>query len=110
MRAGEYTVGLKKRERILEKASVLNFGASILWERYVEYKLDCKTPEVELRKEMEQAGEDIQRLRKWLGNQKERQAVIEYKRAKYFDKPLRARRARLSDFHWMGASSLRSSQ
>ncbi len=49
----------------------------MLWERYVESKLDYKTPEVELKNKMEQAGEDIQRLRKWLEGQKEKREVIE---------------------------------
>jgi transposase len=49
----------------------------MLWERYVESKLDYKTPEVELKKKMQQAGEDIQRLRKWLEGQKEKEAVIQ---------------------------------
>jgi len=49
----------------------------ILWERYVESKLDYKTPEVELKKKLQQVGEDIQRLRKWLEVQKEKEAVIQ---------------------------------
>jgi len=49
----------------------------MLWERYVESKLDYKTPEVELKKKMQQAGEDIQRLRKWLEGQREKGAVIQ---------------------------------
>ena len=49
----------------------------VLWERYVESKLDYKTPGVELKNKMQQAGEDIQRLRKWLEGQKEKQEVIE---------------------------------
>ena len=48
----------------------------MLWERYVESKLDYRTPEVELRNKMRQAGEDIQRLRRWVGDQKEKQEVI----------------------------------
>ena len=49
----------------------------MLWERYVESKLDYKTPEVELKKKMQQAGEDIQRLQKWLAGQEEKEAVIQ---------------------------------
>jgi len=49
----------------------------VLWERYVESKLDYKTPGVELKNKMQHAGEDIQRLRKWLEGQKEKQEVIE---------------------------------
>jgi transposase len=49
----------------------------ILWERYVESKLDYRTPAVELKDKMRQAGEDIQRLRKWLDGQEEKQEVIE---------------------------------
>jgi transposase len=49
----------------------------VLWERYVESQLDYKTPEVELKKKMQQGGEDIQRLRKWLEGQKEKEAVIQ---------------------------------
>jgi len=49
----------------------------VLWERYVESKLDYKTPEVELKNKMQQAGEDILRLRRWLGDQKEKQELIE---------------------------------
>jgi transposase len=48
----------------------------MLWERYVESKLDYKTPEVELRNKMQQAGEDIQRLRKWVEDQEEKGEVI----------------------------------
>jgi len=48
----------------------------VLWERYVESKLDYRAPEVELKNKMRQAGEDIQRLRKWVGDQKEKQEVI----------------------------------
>jgi transposase len=49
----------------------------VLWERYVESKLDYKSSEVELKNKMQQAGEDIQRLRKWRESQKERQEVLE---------------------------------
>jgi len=48
----------------------------VLWERYVESKLDYKTPEVELKNKMRQGGEDIQRLRKWVEGQREKQEVI----------------------------------
>ena len=48
----------------------------VLWERYVEGKLDYRTPEVELRDKMRQAGEDIQRLRRWVGGRKEKQEVL----------------------------------
>src|SRR3972149_2590469 len=48
----------------------------VLWERYVESKLDYRTPEVELKNKMQQAGEDIQRLRRWVGGQKEKQEVL----------------------------------
>ena len=49
----------------------------VLWERYVESKLDYKTPGVELKNKMQQAGEDILRLRRWLEGQKEKQELIE---------------------------------
>ena len=48
----------------------------VLWERYVESKLDYRTPEVELRNKMQQAGEDIQRLREWVEGQKEKGEVL----------------------------------
>jgi transposase len=48
----------------------------VLWERYVESKLDYRTSEVELKNKMQQAGEDIQRLRKWVEGQKEKGEVI----------------------------------
>jgi transposase len=48
----------------------------VLWERYVESKLDYKTPEVELKQKMEQAGEDIDRLQKWIEGQEEKKEVI----------------------------------
>ncbi|MGZ3570326.1 MAG: transposase, partial [Thermodesulfobacteriota bacterium] len=49
----------------------------VLWERYVESKLDYKSSEVELKNKMQQAGEDIERLRNWRESQKERQEVLE---------------------------------
>jgi transposase len=48
----------------------------ILWERYVESKLDYRTPEVELKNKMQQAGEDIRRLRNWVGDQKEKGEIL----------------------------------
>jgi transposase len=48
----------------------------VLWERYVESKLDYKTPEVELRHKMRQAGEDIERLRRWVGGRKDKQEAL----------------------------------
>jgi len=48
----------------------------VLWERYVASKLDYRTSEVELKNKMWQAGEDIQRLRKWVEGQKEKGEVI----------------------------------
>ena len=42
----------------------------------MESKLDYRTPEVELRNKMRQAGEDIQRLRRWVGGRKEKQEVL----------------------------------
>ena len=43
----------------------------------MDSKLDYKTPEVELKNKMQQAGEDILRLRRWLEGQKEKQELIE---------------------------------
>jgi len=48
----------------------------VLWERYVESKLDYKSSEVELKHTMQQAGEDIQRLKQWRESQKERGEVF----------------------------------
>jgi transposase len=68
-------LALKGLDLILGESQHPEFWG-ILWERYVESKLDYKTPEVELRNKMQQAGEDIQRLRKWLEDQKEKEEVI----------------------------------
>jgi transposase len=68
-------LALKELDLILGESQHPEFWG-ILWERYVESKLDYKAPEVELRNKMQQAGEDIQRLRKWLEDQKEKDEVI----------------------------------
>jgi len=65
MRAESIRLALKELDGIWGEGQRPEFWG-ILWERYVESKLDYKTPEVELRNKMQQAGEDIQRLRKWL--------------------------------------------
>jgi transposase len=68
-------LALKELDGILGEGQRPEFWG-ILWERYVESKLDYKTPEVELRNKMQQAGEDIQRLREWVEDQKEKGEVI----------------------------------
>ena len=68
-------LALRELDLILGESQRSEFW-EMLWERYVESKLDYKTPEVELKNKMEQAGEDIQRLRKWLEGQKEKREVI----------------------------------
>ena len=69
-------LALKELDRILGESQRPDFWG-VLWERYVENKLDYKTPEGELKNKMQQAGEDIQRLGRWLGDQKEKQEVIQ---------------------------------
>jgi transposase len=69
-------LALKELDGILGESGRPEFW-EMLWERYVESKLDYKTPEVELKKKMQQAGEDIQRLRRWLEGQKEKEAVMQ---------------------------------
>lgn len=44
---------------------------SVLWERYVESKLDFRSPEAVLKSKQEQAGEDILQLLEWLRDQPE---------------------------------------
>ena len=68
-------LALRELDRILGESERPEFW-EVLWERYVESKLDYRTPEVELKNKMQQAGEDIQRLRKWVEGQKEKQEVI----------------------------------
>jgi transposase len=68
-------LALKELDGILGESQRPGFWG-LLWERYVENKLDYKTPEVELKRKMQQAGEDIQQLQRWLGDQKEKQEVI----------------------------------
>jgi len=68
-------LALKELDRVLGESRRPEFW-DILWERYVGSKLDYKTPEVELKNKMQQAGEDIQRLRKWLEGQEEKREVI----------------------------------
>ncbi len=68
-------LALKELDGILGEGQRPEFWG-VLWERYVESKLDYKTPEVELRNKMQQAGEDIQRLRRWVEDQKEKGEVL----------------------------------
>ena len=68
-------LALRELDLILRESQRPEFWG-VLWERYVESKLDYKTPEVELKHKMQQAGEDIQRLRKWLEGQEEKQEII----------------------------------
>jgi len=68
-------LALKELDGILGEGQRPEFWG-ILWERYVESKLDYKTPEVELRNKMQQAGEDIHRLRKWVEDQEEKGGVL----------------------------------
>jgi hypothetical protein len=70
-----FRLALRELDLVLGESQRPEFW-EILWERYVENKLDYKTPEVELKHKMEQAGEDIQRLRKWLEGQEEKQEII----------------------------------
>src|SRR4030066_1218380 len=68
-------LALRELDGILGESEGPEFW-EVLWERYVESKLDYRTPEVELRNKMRQAGEDIQRLRRWVGGRKEKQEVL----------------------------------
>ena len=68
-------LALKELEGMLGEGHRPEFGG-ILWERYVESKLDYRTPEVELKNKMQQGGEDIRRLRNWVGDQKEKGKVF----------------------------------
>ncbi len=68
-------LALKELDLILGESQRPEFW-EILWERYVGNKLDYKAPGVELKNKMQQAGEDIQRLRKWLEGQEEKREVI----------------------------------
>ena len=68
-------LALKELDLILGGSQRPEFW-EILWERYVGNKLDYKAPGVELKNKMQQAGEDIQRLRKWLEGQEEKREVI----------------------------------
>ena len=70
-----FRLALRELDGILGEGERPEFW-EVLWERYVESKLDYRTPEVELKNKMQQAGEDIQRLRKWLEGGKERREVI----------------------------------
>lgn len=65
-------LALKELDQIIGDRERPEFW-EVLWERYVQSKLDYKTTGVELRNKMQQAGEDIQRLRKWLEGQREKQ-------------------------------------
>jgi transposase len=69
-------LALKELDGVLGEGQRPEFWG-VLWERYVESKLDYRTPEVELRNKMQQAGEDIRRLRQWIGEQKEKGKVIQ---------------------------------
>ena len=68
-------LALRELDLILGESDRPEFW-EVLWERYVESKLDYRTPGVELRNKMRQAGEDIQRLRRWVGGRKEKQEVL----------------------------------
>jgi len=68
-------LALKELEGMLGEGQRPEFWG-ILWERYVESKLDYRTPEVELKNKMQQGGEDIRRLRNWVGDQKEKGKVF----------------------------------
>ena len=68
-------LALKELDLILGESQRPEFW-DILWERYVGSKLDYKTQEVELKNKMQQAGEDIQRLGKWLEGQEKKGEVI----------------------------------
>jgi len=68
-------LALKELDLILGGSQRPEFW-EILWERYVGNKLDYKAPGVELKNKMQQAGEDIQGLRKWLEGQEEKREVI----------------------------------
>jgi len=68
-------LALRELEGILGEGDRPEFWG-VLWERYVESKLDYRAGEEELRNKMGQAGEDIQRLREWVEGQKERQEVL----------------------------------
>ena len=68
-------LALKELDGILGESQRPEFWG-ILWERYVENKLDYKVPEGELKHKMQQAGEDIRRLREWLEDQREKIEVL----------------------------------
>src|SRR4030043_540284 len=68
-------LALRELDLILGQSQRPEFW-EVLWERYVESKLDYRTPGVELRNKMRQAGEDIQRLGRWVEGQKEKQEVL----------------------------------
>src|SRR4030043_1505877 len=68
-------LALRELDLILGESEGPEFW-EVLWEWYVESKLDYRTPGVELRNKMQQAGEDILRLRRWLGGQTEKQEVL----------------------------------
>jgi transposase len=68
-------LALKELDGMLGESQRPEFW-EVLWERYVENKLDYRTPEIELKDKMQQAGGDIQRLRRWLEDQEEKQEVL----------------------------------
>lgn len=68
-------LALRELDGILGEGECPEFW-EVLWERYVESKLDYRTGEVELRNKMRQGGEDIQRLRKGVEGRKEKQGVL----------------------------------